>query len=68
MFSSKNDALQFLEKKIPDVVSNFEKFGIENPLPSTLYVMFDSDRKYEALKTVITNNKDIILNIKDIDS
>ncbi len=68
MFSSKDDALQFLEKKIPDVVSNFEKFGIENPLPSTLYVMFDSDSKYEALKTVITANKDIILNIKDIDS
>jgi len=68
MFSSKDDALAFLQKKIPDVVNNFEKFGIENPLPATLYVMFDSDSKYESLKTIILKNKDIILNTKDIDS
>lgn len=68
MFSSKDDALNFLQKKIPDVVSNFAKFGIENPLPSTLYVMFDSDSKYESLKTIITENKDIILNVKDLDA
>ena len=68
MFSSKDDALAFLQKKIPDVVSNFQKFGIDNPLPATLYVMFDSDSKYEALKTIILKNKDIILNTKDIDS
>jgi len=68
MFSSKDDALAFLQKKIPDVVSNFQKFGIDNPLPATLYVMFDSDSKYEALKTIIIKNKDIILNTKDIDA
>lgn len=68
MFSSKDDALAFLQKKIPDVVSNFEKFGIDNPLPATLYVMFDSDSKYESLKTIIIKNKDIILNTKDIDA
>jgi len=68
MFSSKDDALAFLQKKIPDVVNNFAKFGINNPLPSTLYVMFDSDTKYESLKTVIIQNKDIILNTKDLDT
>lgn len=68
MFSSKDDALSFLQKKIPDVVSNFQKFGIENPLPATLYVMFDNDNKYESLKTIILKNKDIILNTKDIDA
>jgi len=68
MFSSKDDALAFLQKKIPDVVSNFQKFGIENPLPATLYVMFDNDSKYESLKTIILKNKDIILNTKDIDA
>ncbi len=68
MFSSKDDALAFLQKKIPDVVSNFQKFGIDNPLPATLYVMFDSDSKYESLKTIILANKDIILNTKDIDT
>ena len=68
MFSSKDDALAFLQKKIPDVVSNFQKFGIDNPLPATLYVMFDSDSKYESLKTIILANKDIILNTQDIDA
>ncbi len=68
MFSSKDDALAFLQKKIPDVVSNFQKFGIDNPLPATLYVMFDSDSKYESLKTIIIKNKDIILNTKDLDT
>jgi cell division protein FtsX len=68
MFSSKEDALAFLEKKVPDVVSNFQKFGIENPLPATLYVMFANDNQYNALKTVILKNKDIILNTQDIDA
>lgn len=68
MFSSKDDALAFLQKKVPDVVNNFEKFGIENPLPATLYVMFDNDSKYTSLKNIILKNKDIILNTKDIDA
>ena len=38
-FSSKEDALSFLEQKIPDIMGNFDKFGVENPLPSTLYVI-----------------------------
>lgn len=67
-FSTKNDALSFLQKKIPDVVENFQQFGIENPLPATLYVMFSSDREYAMLKDVILKHKDIILNPKDIDS
>lgn len=68
MFSSKDDALAFLQKKLPDVVNNFQKFGIDNPLPATLYVMFDNDRGYDALKTIILKNKDIILNTKDVES
>ena len=66
-FSSKNDAFVFLENKIPEITKNFDKFGIENPLPSTLYVMFDSEKKYNIMKDIIIENKDIILNIKDID-
>jgi len=67
MFSSKDDALNFLEKKIPNVVGNFEKYGIDNPLPATLYVMFRNEEQYESLKSTILKHKDIILNIKDID-
>ena len=67
-FSTKDDALAFLQKKIPDVVSNFQKFGISNPLPATLYVMFSTDAQYEAMKATIIKHKDIILNVKDVDS
>jgi len=67
-FASKDDALSFLQKKVPDVVANFQKFGIENPLPATLYVMFSTDAQYEAMKKVIIKHKDIILNVKDVDS
>lgn len=68
MFSSKEDALNFLEKKVPNVVGNFEKYGITNPLPATLYVMFKNEQQYDVLKSVILKHKDIILNIKDVDS
>ncbi|MBU0627083.1 hypothetical protein KKG31_00445 [Patescibacteria group bacterium] len=67
LFSSKDDAINFLEKKMPNIVGNFEKYGISNPLPATLYVMFENEKQYESLKTVILKHKNIILNIKDID-
>ena len=67
IFSSKDDAFEFLQERIPEVVDSFQKYGIENPLPATLYVMFDSEQEYQALRSTITDYKNIILNIKDID-
>ncbi len=67
-FSSKDDAFNFLEEKIPEITKNFDKFGIDNPLPSTLYVMFDNKKEYNDMKEIILANKDVILNIKDIDN
>lgn len=66
MFSSKEDAIKFLENKMPEISSNFDKYGIENPLPPTLYVMFNSHKQYDSLKTTLLQYKDIILNIKDL--
>lgn len=66
-FSSKDDAFSYLENKIPDITKNFDKFGIDNPLPSTLYIMFTNQKEYNKMKDIIVKNKDIILNIKDID-
>ncbi len=67
IFSSKEDAFGFLEKRVPELITNLKKFDIENPLPATLYVMFQNDTQYEALKNSILKYKEIILNIKDID-
>ena len=66
-YTAKDKAFEYLENKIPELTSNFEKFWIDNPLPSTLYVMFNNKREYEAMKTVIVANKDIIMNSKDVD-
>lgn len=66
-FSSKEDAFKFLEKRVPELITNLKKFDIKNPLPATLYVMFQNENQYEILKNSILKYKDIILNIKDID-
>jgi len=66
VFSSKEDAFEFLQKRVPDVVTSFQKFDIENPLPATLYVMFDDEKEYQILRSTIIEYKHIILNIKDI--
>ncbi|HCB52005.1 TPA: hypothetical protein DEP21_05605 [Patescibacteria group bacterium] len=67
MFSSKDDAMKFLEQKIPEVADNFDKFGIDNTLPSTLYVMFKNQSQYNIIKDVVLEYKDIILNNKDFE-
>lgn len=66
-FSSKNDAFNYLETKIPDITENFEKFWIDNTLPSTLYIMFKDKEEYNIMKEIIVENKDIILNVKDVE-
>lgn len=67
VFASKEEAFWFLQNRIPNVVENFKRFGINNPLPATLYVMFDSDQEYQALKKNIVNYKDVISNVTDLD-
>lgn len=52
-FYSKEDAFVLLEKRLPNVIGSLEKFGIENPLPPTIYVMFRSQQEYEQLKTIV---------------
>ncbi|HOG15272.1 MAG TPA: hypothetical protein PK674_01665 [Candidatus Absconditabacterales bacterium] len=66
-FSSKEDAFNYLETRVPAITKNFDKFGIENPLTSTLYVMFRNQQEYNIMKDIIVKNKDLILNIKDVD-
>lgn len=67
VFASRDEAFGFLENRIPNVVENFRRFGINNPLPATLYVMFDSDQQYQVLKQTIVEYRDIISNVSDLD-
>ncbi|MBQ5945380.1 hypothetical protein IJL65_03135 [bacterium] len=38
-----------------------------NPLPATLYVTFSDKSQYQVLQDVMLENKDIVLNIQDLD-
>ena len=66
MFSSKDDAMKLLSSKIPQLSTQFSALNMENPLPSTLYVMFGNSREYDLLKNTILTYKDIVLNTKDV--
>lgn len=66
-YYSKEDAFNVLEKRLPNVISNFEKYGIDNPLPPTMYVMFDTENEYRRLKDTVLEYEDIIMNLDDLD-
>jgi len=65
-FYSKEDAFKMLEKRLPNVIGNLEKYGISNPLPPTLYVTFRNQEDYEVLKSLIIRYDDIIMNLDDL--
>ena len=66
-FLTKEDAMDFMMKRLPELTWSLEKFWITNPLPATLYVTLPSISKYETLKEVMQENKDIIMNIQDVE-
>ena len=66
-FLTKEDAMDFMMKRLPELNGSLEKFWMSNPLPATLYVTLPDISKYETLKQVMLENKDIIINIQDID-
>lgn len=67
-FLSKEQAIKTLSKRLPKIIKNFKKYGIENPIPPTLYITFKSQKEYNLLKKIISDKKyqDIFLNLSDI--
>ena len=66
-FLTKEDAMDFMMKRLPELTGSLEKFWMNNPLPATLYVTLPDISKYETLKEVMLENKEIIINIQDIE-
>ena len=66
-FLTKEDAMDFMMKRLPELTWSLEKFWMSNPLPATLYVTLPDISKYETLKEVMIENKDIIINIQDVE-
>ena len=66
-FLTKEDAMDFMMKRLPELTGSLEKFWMTNPLPATLYVTLPDISKYETLKEVMLENKEIIVNIQDVE-
>lgn len=66
-FLTKEDAMDFMKKRLPELTWSLDRFWISNPLPATLYVTFADKSQYETLQYVMLENKDIILNVQDLD-
>ncbi|USN54241.1 MAG: hypothetical protein H6765_06775 [Candidatus Peribacteria bacterium] len=64
-FYSKEQAFDLLSKRLPDVMQDLDKFGIENPLPPTLYVMFRTQTEYNYLKSALLKYEGILENLDD---
>ena len=66
-FLTKEDAMEFMMKRLPELTGSLEKFWMTNPLPATLYVTLPDISKYETLKEVMLENEDIIVNAQDVE-
>jgi cell division protein FtsX len=66
VFASKQEAFAVFENRVPWLAQTFESLQIDNPLPATLYVMFEDEQEYNILKNVILEYKDVIVNVDDI--
>ncbi len=66
VFYSKEEAFELLEKKLPSIISNLEKYGIKNPLPATIYVMFSTKEQFASLKRAMVKYESIITNLDEI--
>jgi len=69
-YLSKQEAIKTLSKRLPKIIQNFEKYGIKNPIPPTMYIIFRSEHEYNIMKKIVENKKyqDILLNLSDIGS
>ena len=67
-FYSKEDAFQILEERLPNVIDNFERYGIDNPLPPTLYIQFSNEQDYSRLKDIVLSYEEVIVNLSDLET
>ena len=65
-YTSKDDALNFVEKRVPDLTDTFKKYNLTNPLPSTLYINYSNQDEFLIIKEILEANKDKILNLSDV--
>ncbi len=65
-YLSSDESMAVLEERLPEIMWDFEeRYGVENPLPSTLHVVFESQQEYEYMQEIITGYDHLIENTDD---
>jgi len=65
-FFSKEQAFKRLTAQVPDVIQDLEKYGIDNPLPATIYVTFDWEEEFQVVKSIVMRYEELIANSNDL--
>lgn len=60
-FYSKEDALKNLQNRLPNMIENFDDYGIDNPLPATLYTSFANQWQYDFVMQTKSEYDDMLL-------
>lgn len=66
-YVSKDDAWSGMAMKNPDLIQNFQKYEIDNPLPNILYVMFQNEQQFQDTNEVLKKYSFMIDSSKWID-
>jgi len=59
-YISKEDALKNLQTRLPSMVKSFDQYGIDNPLPVTLYVTFSDQKQFDAAMSIKNTYADML--------
>lgn len=65
-FFSKDDAFRLMAKKLPDILDQLAVYGIDNPLPPTLYIVYKNQEQYESMKSIVSRYDDAISTLDNI--
>lgn len=59
-YIGKEQALKNLQGRLPSMVKSFDQYGIDNPLPVTLYVTFQNQQQFDAVMKVKEQYSDML--------
>lgn len=65
-YTSKEDALKFVERRVEDLTKTLRKYNLDNPMPSTLYINYAGAEQFAQMKQILEKNKDAIINMNDL--
>lgn len=55
-----------MAKKLPNILGQLEKYGIQNPLPPTIYVTYRDQLQYETIRSIVARHDVAISNLDNL--